>query len=413
MVADAPVSRSLPFPTPRSSSASSAHVEAVLSRLVAVYGVLYALQAIPALLSQAAGTNPIWTVCVLVVLGVAAVATVAASITQRGAAVAFGVAAVLYLGAILSWPLAVTEPQDASVEPWLSIPMTAAMAYAAIALPTVLAAVYVFLIPLAFAVLRTTADGSEVAPAEALLHAASAIIMGATLLLIITELRRAARAVDVAQATALSSYSRAVREHAIEVERVQVDSIVHDSVLTTLLSAARAYTQESKRLAASMASNAIGHLRDAALVAPEDGSTVPLTAVARRITQTAQTLGGEFELRSRTLPPRVIPAQVADAIHSAAVQAMMNSLQHAGDDAARWLSVRGRGAGVEVEVGDSGTGFDPSAVPTERLGLRISIVERMLNAGGAVAIDAHPGEGSVVSIRWPAPDREITAGVRR
>ena len=90
---------------------------------------------------------------------------------------------------------------------------------------------------------------------------------------------------DAAQATALDRYSHAVRQHALEVERVQVDSIVHDSVLTTLLSAARAYTPEAKELAARMAGAAIGHLRDAALVSPDDSSTVSSArarAAARR-----------------------------------------------------------------------------------------------------------------------------------
>ena len=88
-------------------------------------------------------------------------------------------------------------------------------------------------------------------------------------------LRGAATQVDRAQQTALERYSHAVRQHAIEAERVQVDAIVHDSVLTTLLSAARAYTPEAKELAATMAGNAIGHLREAVAVAPDSDAMVP------------------------------------------------------------------------------------------------------------------------------------------
>ena len=52
---------------------------------------------------------------------------------------------------------------------------------------------------------------------------------------------------------ARSATTIAVRQHATEVERVQVDAIVHDSVLTTLLSAAGAGTPEEQALAARMA----------------------------------------------------------------------------------------------------------------------------------------------------------------
>jgi len=41
-------------------------------------------------------------------------------------------------------------------------------------------------------------------------------------------------------------------------------------------------------------------------------------------------------------------------------------------------------------------------VPRERLGLRVSIVDRITNAGGAAGIDSALGEGTVVTIRWPA-----------
>ncbi len=83
-----------------------------------------------------------------------------------------------------------------------------------------------------------------------------------------------------------------------KVERVQVDSIVHDSVLTTLLSAARAETPEAKALAARMATSAIGHLREAIAVGPVEASTVRVSAVAQRIRDEVEQLAA----RSRCVP---------------------------------------------------------------------------------------------------------------
>ena len=99
-----------------------------------------------------------------------------------------------------------------------------------------------------------------------------------------------------------------------------------------------------------------------------------------------------------------IPVAVAEAVYSAAVQAMVNSLQHAGPGARRWATVRGDGNGVVVEVGDRGSGFDPRGVPNERLGVRVSILERVTSVGGGARVDSAPGTGTVVRLRWPAED---------
>ena len=95
---------------------------------------------------------------------------------------------------------------------------------------------------------------------------------------------------------------------------------------------------------------------------------------------------------------------MAEAIYSAAVQGMVNSLQHAGADVDRWVVVRGDDDGaVEVTIGDRGAGFVPANVPTERLGVRVSILERVASAGGRAEIDSVLGEGTVVRLRWPDP----------
>jgi signal transduction histidine kinase len=66
------------------------------------------------------------------------------------------------------------------------------------------------------------------------------------------------------------------------------------------------------------------------------------------------------------------------------------------------VAVRGiRPDGIEIVVGDTGSGFSISDIPTERLGVRVSIVERVANAGGRAVIQSAPGEGTIVSIRWP------------
>jgi len=109
-----------------------------------------------------------------------------------------------------------------------------------------------------------------------------------------------------------------------------------------------------------------------------------------------------------------MPVQAAEAVYSATIQAMVNSLQHAGKGPTvqRWLSMYGVGIdGIQVEVGDTGAGFMLATVPTERLGVRVSIIERVAGAGGSAEIDSAPGEGTIVTIRWPSENVDSNAPI--
>ena len=200
---------------------------------------------------------------------------------------------------------------------------------------------------------------------------------------------------------ALIRYTSVVRQHATEAERVRVDAIVHDSVLTTFISAARAETPEAQTLAASMASAAIVHLREAALATPDDGSTVRLAIVADGIRAAIRQLPASFQISETRLGQRAIPAIAGEAMHAAAVQAAVNSVNHAGPDAHRTLRFSDADGAFAVEVADDGRGFDQARVPRERLGVRVSIIERLANAGGRAVILSAPGEGTTVRLRWP------------
>jgi signal transduction histidine kinase len=187
--------------------------------------------------------------------------------------------------------------------------------------------------------------------------------------------------------------------------------MVHDSVLTTILSAADANTVESNVLHTKMARNAIGHLKAAAAASPDDDATVTNSQLAHRIMGATASLSAPFEMRTTDIGRGSIPVHVAEAVYSASVQAMVNSLQHAGPgpEVTRWLAIRGKQfGGIRVEVGDTGVGFDTRTVPTERLGLRVSILERVASAGGVVEIESAEGQGTLISIQWPDPVSSVS-----
>ena len=384
---------------------SRPQIETVVSRSVAIFGLVFGLQAVPAVLEQLPTASTGWAFIFGVSIYGGIVATLVASFAKRWVRAVNAYVSFAYLLALTGWSFVVEEPLTIATErPWLWLLCTVATSTAAIAFSTWQATAYLIVTPMVYGLVRISPAGGNASVSSASLDIAYAIILGGAVLILITLLRQAAASVDFAQGTALDRYAHAVRQHATEVERVQVDSIVHDSVLTTLLSAARAYTPEAKDLATRMARNAMDHLKDAAATSPDDDATVTLDQLARRIADSMSTLSGPFELNTRSMEAGKIPIQCSEAVYSAAMQAMVNSLQHAGagDDVHRWLIVEGAtGGGIRIGVGDDGAGFTFANVPNERLGLRVSIIERVANAGGSVEVDACIGQGTVVWITWP------------
>ena len=392
---------------PIRNALSLARVESAIARSGAGIGIVFFFQSLPTLLGEHGATLPIWSIGAVVVVVGALLFTVVAAVMRRLVRVANVTFAGVFLVVVVSWPFAVLHPSTDS--PWLYYMITIATAMAAIGLSVPWAAAYLILVPLVYAIIRLTPAGGGLTPLKVSLDSIYAVILGGAILIITTMLRAAATSVDQAQATALEGYAHAVRAHAMEAERVRVDAIVHDSVLTTLLYAARADTPEAQRLAATMASNAIGHLRDAALVSPDDGSTVRVSALAQNLREAIEQLEGGFEITASRLGTRSIPTTVAEALQSAALQAAVNSIHHAGEGAIRTVRITSSDGSVQITVADDGRGFDPAQVPSERLGVRVSIIELIANLGGEAQVESAPGAGTTVVIRWPSVEAAAAA----
>jgi hypothetical protein len=397
-----------PFSPPPSRRVSNplsrTAVETAVARVAAGFGVAFLLQSLPAMLSQQSALNPLYYFTTVIAMVAALAFTVVTSIVRRWVRAANVIFCLVYLVFLVSWPFAAADPHHPPNDsPWIYYLLTIATAMAAIGFGIRTAVVYLILVPAIYAVVRVTPAGGHTTVLLAIANSAYSVILGAIITIIFTILRYTARSVDGAQEMALDRYSYAVRQHAIEAERVQVDAIVHDSVLTTFISAARAFTPEARALATTMAGNAIGYLHDAVTTNPNIDATVSGTVVATRIAEAAGTMSRPFAVKTITPGRGSMPTSVAEAMTSAAVQGMVNSLQHAGaGDVERWVTVRGLDdGGMEVEIGDRGEGFDPAVISDERLGVRVSIIERLAMAGGRAQIDTRPGEGTVIRLHWP------------
>jgi signal transduction histidine kinase len=87
----------------------------------------------------------------------------------------------------------------------------------------------------------------------------------------------------------------------------------------------------------------------------------------------------------------------AEALVAAAREAVLNAVKFA-PDAPITVYAEVRGDRVEVFVRDRGPGFDPTAVPADRRGLRESVVGRMARHGGRAEVRSWPGEGTEVEL---------------
>ena len=387
---------------------SRSRIEVVISRSVAGVAVVFSLQALPALLQQIPLRLPVMGVAMPVALALAVAVVVVASITKVGVRIATGAVALVYLTALVGWPFLMRDPAAVlDGKPWLWYVCTVATSCAAIAFPLGWACAYTFAAPLAYGIVRSLPSGGNADALLASLDAVYATLLGQVLLIMIFMLRQTAASVDSAQTNALNKYATAVRQHATEVERVQVDSIVHDSVLATFLAAAATGSPKAAQLASGMATDALQRLTEAASTPAVDDSTVSFAELAGLIRLAASRLARPFTIVECEIPRLAVPAHVSDAILAASVQAMANSVQHAGAgpgtlDPERVLTMSANSqGGCTIEVSDTGVGFDPGLVPSERLGLRISIAERVQSVGGSVSVCSTPGQGTTITIEWP------------
>ncbi|MCU1447552.1 MAG: two-component system sensor protein [Cryobacterium sp.] len=388
---------------------SQAQIERVVSRAVGSVGLIFALQTYPAMTGQLDRLRPglgiALTTLIFTVLGVAILATW----LKRFIRITSGLFAVVYLVALIAWPMMLISPDSVlDGKPWLWYLCTVATSCAAVSFPLWWAMIYTILAPLAYGIVRVSPAGGGAEPMLGFLDAFYAILLGQVVLIIITMLRQATAAVDTAQTTALGTYAAAVRQHATEVERVQVDSIVHDSVLAALLSAAAAATPKAAELASTMAQDAITRLTEAGSVPAGDDSLVPFTRLKAEIRAIATRFEEPIEFIDCDAEDLGLPGYASEALVAATGQAIVNSIQHAGTAGEPVVrSVRMNSnllGGCTIEIVDSGIGFDPAAVPSERLGLRISIQERVATAGGSVQVRSAPGQGTSILIEWPVTE---------
>ena len=208
--------------------------------------------------------------------------------------------------------------------------------------------------------------------------------------------RYEASKVDDASERKIAAAADQARADASVREKSRLDALIHDKVLTTLLLASKAESETERLSAAQLAVEAITKLNET----QGDRGPISVSSFFAALEKIAQSQDPSMSCSISDLGALVIPAEVANAFTEATLQAIVNSQQHAGQAASRELHLKATTNGVKVVIKDNGRGFRMSRVPKNRLGVRISIIERVEMVGGRAFIDSRPGSGATIILEW-------------
>lgn len=299
------------------------------------------------------------------------------------------------------WVPAMTDaglPGDRA--PWVLNTMAVAAATAVIGWKPRAAWAYLIAITCGGAVLRFVVLGCRewVVP---FLDGVSMLTFCAIIATLLMVTLRAGETQDVALSRALRDATSAAEAQSRARQRVRFGSLVHDEVITTLL-AATADTGSSEAVRQS-ARDALNRLDEFVNPPSEPAPLVSLAlevelrSAARDIVEGVTVAGslGQFD--------GVVPGSVAAAMVGALAEGVRNSVAHApvGRSVSRDLRLLSTHNSITVELVDDGDGFDITAVPQARLGIRSSIIERMASVdGGTARVISAPGSGTTVLISW-------------
>ncbi len=306
-----------------------------------------------------------------------------------------------YLFAFATWSLQVGPAYriDAGVNPWLWSAVGPASIAVGMYVPRIWALAYMAFVPIGWTLLHLSVAGGSEKFDRALTDGIYSTLFPGALVALVWMLRRAALRADYAMDDALALQIDEVSKETQYKEQTRIDSIVYTSVFDALKSAAKAKNASEYESARQASKDSLDRIEAAKRPQPEEVSTMSLFQTLERI---VAKLDPKCQLSIRGSSLTFVPKEVANALSDAAVQALNNSLQHAGIKTERKIHLRSTRHGVKLVISDDGVGFRPSKVPDQSLGFRFVIIKRVESVGGVVHIDSSPSHGTQIILEWEA-----------
>ena len=377
---------------------------------VGIGSVVFTMLGLPAIIEQYPYLNQVYAITVIAVFcGLPLVLVIISfqvpSAVLRALAGAHSALAVLFLA---FWVPAMNVPTlpDNQI-PWIINIITVATCMAAVALPFLSAWIYLFSMATISGFVRFVAYGGGDA-SIAFQDSVMIVLISGFFMALLQLVLKAGREQDDAALLAQNAAAETAANETLERQRTRYHAFTHDDVLATLLAASQdgATPSEITRRSAQRTLEKMDQFRldlpvlayltvaelEAHLRSAAKSAKVPL--------HSALTLTGESDLH--------VPVEAADALTEAATEAMRNSIRHGvwadGRPVQREARATIENSTIEIIVTDDGRGFNPKRVGIDRLGVRLSILQRVNSQpGGHAEVTSSKGAGTTVRLTWTAP----------
>ena len=219
----------------------------------------------------------------------------------------------------------------------------------------------------------------------------------------VTLVVRTGRLLDTTRVAAESQAATAAASAARSVERERFDALIHDDVMSTLLSAARVGNSPALTAQSTTALARLDRLRAGISSTEPVGPDSFLAYLRSALTEVDDDVVIDADTDAVS-QDSTLPMEAVRALSASAAEALRNSVRHAGDRAQREVHVRVDSDSVRIDVRDDGYGFDPGSVAPHRLGLAVSIRGRMRPLqGGSAEVTSAPGHGTRVTLTYRSP----------
>jgi signal transduction histidine kinase len=300
-----------------------------------------------------------------------------------------------------SWPALVVDPTQLpeGFQAWIWWLVGTATISMGVVNPRWLGWVYLVVASASWFLLDTSISGGSEAWDVALQDSIYVFLLGGAVSSLVRLTRDAAKRADDANSIAIARAVEQAQTDAVERERQRIDALVHDRVLNTLLVAAKANSEADYQAASTAAAEAVASL-EAAVTEPESAAGVTTLGLYRSLRKAALRASEQIDVEIVSAGLEELPAEIAQSVTEATLQAIDNALRHAEASEIRLVLGSQEASGILVQVIDNGKGFNPERLPKDRLGVRTSIQARMISLGGQAKISSEVGNGTTVELRW-------------
>jgi signal transduction histidine kinase len=302
---------------------------------------------------------------------------------------------------VLSWPFVLNSevPQDGSFYPWIWWGIDTGWIAVALSFGWRTALTYYISLIVFVQLMFSLPMGGSHSLVTTVTDGFYTFLTNASISVIGLMIREAAIRSDLANSEAIRAEVQQAEAEAKAKERLRLDGLIHDSVLTALISATQAKNVEEAKASAELAGTALRKLSE---VQRGDMAQSPVycSELFDSIILAAERIDPNIKSKKICGTSISVESEAVSALTEATIQAIHNSLMHAGASASIELSLKSSNAGIKIVILDNGKGFRVSQVNRGRMGIKVSIIGRMESIGGSAHVMSQPGQGTTVVLEW-------------